>query len=423
MFWIYTACLFVLATLFVIVPLWRRRKVQSFESETVRDTANIALFHERANDLEAELATGDIDQDQYDRLMLELQQNLLADVSDEEREALARQRLQASASDVTESDSGKFGFSFAIPVVLAVLIPAAAYLLYERWGYFDDVVLMDYFERTVNNPGDPEEARELIVALGEAVQADEDQPWAWYFLGENFANIGMFNEAQIAYQRAAQILDDRPEKAVVLGRVALAMYINAELNMTEEIRDVIAEARELNANETSVLQLLASDAEQNEDWEAAISYWRLLIQQDPNSEQAQVLRQSIAAAQAILNEDAEPVASPVIELSLSLAEDLQLDPRMSVFIAARNADREGMPPLAALRLQVADLPGSFVLDNSSAVGAFNLGSAERVILSALVSRAGTATPQTGDYRVISDAIDLNPDAAVAVELVISDQVQ
>ncbi|MCI5107768.1 MAG: c-type cytochrome biogenesis protein CcmI [Pseudomonadales bacterium] len=423
MFWILTACLFVLALTFVLLPLWWRRKASSYESETLRKTANIALFHERSNELEADLATGDIDKPQYDRLMLELQQSLLADISEAEKEELAQARFEAGKSDVAKTESGKFGLTFAIPVILALLVPAAAYVMYERWGYIDEVSLMDLYQRTVNNPGDPQEAQELIVALGEAVQANEEQPWAWYFLAENFANIGMFNEAQIGYQRSAGLLDDSPDKALVLGRVALAMYVNADLEMTPEVEAVIAQARELNTNETSVLQLLAANAEQTEDWESAIEYWRLLIQQNPNSQQAQEMRRSIAMAQQRLaGESGEAMAGPVVQVRLRLAEGLSLDQNLRVFLAARNAEQEGMPPLAAVSLTVADLPAEIELDNSSAVGPFNLSSADSITVSALVSQRGSATPEAGDYRVESERLSLDEER-ISVELLISEQIQ
>ena len=48
---------------------------------------------------------------------------------------------------------------------------------------------------------------------------------------------------------------------------------------------------------------------------------------------------------------------------------------LRVFVAARNADREGMPPLAAISLVVGNLPIMVQLDNSLAVGPFDLSSA------------------------------------------------
>lgn len=417
MFWILTVCLFVLASLFVLVPLWLRRRNSTLVAEELRAGANIALFHERENDLENELATGQIDQQQFDRLLLELQQNLLADTA-------------ADDSGEDSSSSGKWRtarnsrHALAVPLILAVLMPFAAYLMYQHWGYFDEVEHTPLYERTMASAGDPQAAQELIVALGQVVQANEELPWAWYFLAENFANIGMFTEAQIAYQRAADLLPTGDEKALVLGRVALAMYVNAEFELNAQTRAVIDQARAINPNEASVLQLLAADAEQNQDWASAIEYWRLLIQRNPNSAEAQELRQNIASAQQLLQQqNPELAAGPVIEVAVSLADNITVRDDQIVFIAARNAAQEGMPPLAAARLPVAELPTTVRLDNLSAVGPFNLSSAESVTISALLSQSGVATPAAGDYRVVSEPLVVNADDAQHVELTISERVQ
>tara|TARA_Y100001935_G_scaffold84255_1_gene70018 strand:- start:3681 stop:4529 length:849 start_codon:yes stop_codon:yes gene_type:complete len=281
---------------------------------------------------------------------------------------------------------------------------------------------MDLYQRTVQNVDDLEEAQALIVSLGQAVQEDDGQPWAWYFLGENFSNIGMFNEAEIAYARSADLFDATPEKALALGRVAMVKYINADLQLTPEVTGVIDEARAINPNEITILQLLASDASSNEDYATAISYWRLLIQADPNSQQAQTLRANITAAQQILAQQSpSSEEGPVIDVTVSLADDLELNSSLRVFIAARNADREGMPPLAATDLVVGNLPMTVRLDNSSAVGPFNLASAENVYVSALVSQAGIAAPQPGDYRVVSESFSHNNEQA-EISLIISETV-
>ena len=66
--------------MFVVIPLWLRTAKDSFESQELRKSANIALFHERNDELEKEFAAGNIDQDQYNSLVLELQRSLLIDV-------------------------------------------------------------------------------------------------------------------------------------------------------------------------------------------------------------------------------------------------------------------------------------------------------------------------------------------------------
>ena len=434
LFQVLTFLLIVLAALFVIVPLWRDRHKTNIDTE-LRKEANVALFHERAEDLKAEFETGSLGQVQFDALITELQQNLLADVemnlageaslvSEKSKQKWEKRKGKEKREQVNSPETdGLFSLNVAVPLVLLLLVPILAYSLYERWGFLSDVEMMSLYQRTVDNRDDLEEAQSLIVSLGEAAQENEDQPWTWYFLAENFANLGMFNEAEISYLRSSSLLNATPEKALVLGRVAMAMYINAELQFTPQILEIIAEAREINPNEISILQLLATDAAENEDYESAIQYWRLLIQVSPNSAQADQLRLNIAAAQQVLAEQDPDVASgPIININISLANGLQLNDNLRVFVAARNADREGMPPLAATSLVVANLPIMVQLDDSLAVGPFDLSSAENVFISALVSYAGTATPQRGDYRVVSDTFPHNFDLT-EVNLIISEQVE
>ena len=419
MFWLLTICLFIAAALFVVVPLWSANRGGAQESIQLRKAANIALFHERNDEFEAELAEGNLDQSQFDALILELQQGLLADV-DSAAQAAAPEPAKTKPKQSQLRGSGII--RNVIPLALVLFMSVLAYSLYNQWGYIDDVELMDLFRRTVNNTADIEETQSLIVRLGEVVQADADKEWAWYFLAENFANLNMFPEAQIAYRQAANRIEAGPEKALILGRVALAMYITADLKLTPEILEVVEEARALNPNERSILQLLAADADQRRDYQSAIAYWRLLIQSSPNSGQARLLRESIAAAQSLMADSGQDIdAGPVVEVKLRLMEGIELDPNLRVFIAVRNAQREGLPPLAATQLRVADLPVTIRLDDASAVGPFNLSSANTVFVSALVSFTGTANPGSGDYRVVSDSFVHNGQHAV-IDLVLSERV-
>jgi cytochrome c-type biogenesis protein CcmH len=414
LFWIFTVILFVMAVGFVLLPLWIRNRAESFVEDASRKNENIALFQERSDELENELASGNLSEAEFDVLIQEMQQSLLLDVSDEELTTKSKKEKKAAAKSPA--------YNLIIPLLLCLLMPIVAYGLYDEWGFKNDVELMGLFQRTVNNRDNPQESQDLIISLGEVVQADDDRPWAWYFLAENFASIGMFTEAEIAYTQSAGRMDETPEKALVLGRVAMAKYILAEFTFTADILEVISEARAINPNEITILQLIAADAEEREDFETAIEYWRLIIQSNPNSEQAQILRRSIAIAQQRLAGDGQDVvAGPTIEIDLSLAEGLEIDGSLRVFVAVRNAAQEGLPPLAAIDLTVADLPANIQLDNSYAVGPFNISSAETVFVSASVSFTGSATPTSGDYRSQSDNFSHNGQRAI-ISLEIVDRV-
>lgn len=404
LFWLLSGALVLLAAAFVAIPLWRARRGADESGETDRAEANIALFRERNQELEADHAAGEIDREELDGLLIELQKSLLTDVEPAEKSKRAANG---------EPFSWRSPASLA-PLALVFLLPVAAWLMYQQWGQLEDVELMDQFQRTVQNENDVESARDLVLSLGQVVQANPERPWAWYFLGENFSTLGMFDVANSAYRQAAERMSEDDEKALALGRVVLTAYIMEQLRITPEIQELIDSTLELNPDEPNVLQLLASDAREREDYDAAIGFWRRLSQLNPDSQTA---RENIAELQRLRAGDVSD--GPAVEVAVAIAGDLPLDPQLRVFVSARNAQVDGMPPLAVADLTVAELPARIRLDDSLAVGPFNLSSAESVYVSALVSQAGTANRASGDYFAETEAFPLeNPPQPL--ELVISE---
>lgn len=408
LFWTLAALLAVMAIAFFVIPFYRANGGDEEAVGSVQRSENLLLFAERESELAEDLAAGEIDSEEHATLLRELQQSLLDDVQD----------TRPERAPIAISSRG-----WLVIGLIAVSLPAVSVTLYQRLGFIDDVKVMGLFQESLAAQGDVAAASALVTELGELVKNGSENPWVWYFLGENFATIGRFNEAEISYRQAAERLSGQPEEALVLGRAALALYIKSEFRFTPELNVLIEQAKAINPNEIAVIQLLAADAQNRGDYAAAIANWRILIQLDPNSPEAQALRGEIANAQRLLKEESgEEIDGPEIEVRLALAEGLSLDPNLRVFVAVRSAEREGMPPLAAVGLSVADLPTTISLDNSSQVGPFNLSSADLVRVSALVSLNGTANPSRGDYRVVSDDFAHNGQHAI-VTLTISDEVE
>ena len=408
LFWTLAALLAVMAIAFFVIPFYRANGGDEEAVGSVQRSENLLLFAERESELAEDLAAGEIDSEEHATLLRELQQSLLDDVQD----------TRPKRAPIAISSR-----AWLVIGLIAVSLPAVSVTLYQRWGFIDDVQVMGLFQESLAAQGDVAAASALVTELGELVKNGSENPWVWYFLGENFATIGRFNEAEISYRQAAERLSGQPEEALVLGRAALALYIKSEFRFTPELNALIKQAQAINPNEIAVIQLLAADAQNRGDYAAAIANWRILIQLDPNSPEAQALRGEIANAQRLLREESgEEIVGPEIEVRLALAEGLTLDPNLRVFVAVRSAEREGMPPLAAVGLSVADLPTTISLDNSSQVGPFNISSADLVRVSALVSLNGTANPSRGDYRVVSDDFAHNGQHAI-VTLTISDEVE
>ena len=75
-----------------------------------------------------------------------------------------------------------------------------------------------------------------------------------------------------------------------------------------------------------------------------------------------------------------------------------------MFIFARPAEGAGMP-LAILRKQVRDLPVAFALDDSMAMSpAARISGFPKVVITARVSKSGSAAPQAGDLQGASKPV-------------------
>jgi uncharacterized RmlC-like cupin family protein len=70
-------------------------------------------------------------------------------------------------------------------------------------------------------------------------------------------------------------------------------------------------------------------------------------------------------------------------------------------------------PLAIVRKQVKDLPASFTLDDSLAMGpGMGLSSAQQVVVGARISRSGQAMPQPGDLEGLSAPVAVGSQGVV-----------
>ena len=114
LFWIISAGLTGLALVFAVLPLLRRKRV----SEIDADNLNLEVFRDQMAELEADLASGDLDQEQYNASKRDLEKELLIDIpKDGERPAK------------TPEKSGRWAIA-----VVAVGIPVMAIGLYQTLG-------------------------------------------------------------------------------------------------------------------------------------------------------------------------------------------------------------------------------------------------------------------------------------------------
>jgi cytochrome c-type biogenesis protein CcmH len=416
LFWLYATALSLVAVLFVMLPVLKFHR-SSDSARSHREHTNLLIFKERLAELEAELDAGVHEAENFQALKAELERSLLSDISE--------------AVEVAGVDKGKltlFSRAKLIPLLMVLLVLPSSYYLYQQWGFQSELELAQLYERTRSSEGNPQETRDLIFSLGDVIQREPDNGWAWYFLAQNLVNIQQFPEAAMALERAGNLIEQAQDQAVVLGQHAFLEYMLAEQQITDKVQGLIDRVQRIDPNQLLILQILGMDAEMRSDHQAAITYWRRMLQQTPPSVEADMLQEMIVNAQNALgetastaaNQSAESGVGPSVEVALALDDGLQLPPGTRIFVSALAVNGRGQP-LAAKVLTIEDLPITVTLTDSDAVGPFNISSAENIYIVATASSTGSANVQSGDYQSRTDGF-AHQGEYQRVELIISELV-
>ncbi len=406
--WALMVGLCLLAVLFVVWPLWRRRSLvdadrAAAEQRTLeldrRLQANVELFREHLEELTKALAEGRIDQEQFEQLKLEQERGLL-----EDERTLAQARRQSSVNSRS---------AIWLLLTTVLLVPLGAFWLYSVLGSAADVHLvqlqeqksrLDYQDMLANRSPDPERTRTLVAFLERRAAAEPDNMQYWFMLARNRMELGEYAEAVSAYWAILE-LDDN--SSLVRAELAQAMYFAEGYRMTEEIGRLVYSALEMDPANSTALGLAGIHAFEQADYAGAVTYWtrasRLL---HPHSSTYAALQSGIARAQRQLEASGETLpTAPVtadagasVELEVTLGTQVEAAPDQVVFVYARAWQGAAMP-LAIVRLSAADLPARVTLDDSQAMApGATLSSADQVELVARLSLSGDPTPASGDWQ-------------------------
>lgn len=422
--WIYLIFLSLAALLFIVVPVWRYRTREFLEDLEIRRQKNIDIFNQSMRDLEQEYKDGRIEEEQYTKLKNELERTFINDMEEFDRE----RRRKRPASSIG-------GAQKLLPLALAVLIPVGAILLYQNQGAGGDLVLPELFERmrAAQTEEDQEEAlTELAEYLQRRFERNPRDLQNGYMLGTLYLRLERYDAAVDTFNALTDVVERDEDKAAVYGQLAQSLYLASGQRITAEVQRAMDEALEANPNEYATMSLLAIEAFVNEDYAAAVDYWRRQLSQvTPGSREARNLEDRISRVSQLVPEEEladmeeegpapEAAVRVRVEVDPSIRENL--DQSLRVFVFAREAG--GRPfPLAAEDLTVADLPATVTLDDSkSMMPQATLSSAENVYVGATISFRGEAVAQSGDYQALSEPFELAAQDE-PVNLVIKDRVE
>jgi len=386
------AAFVVAALLFVLWPLLRKPSGGAASTRAV----NLAIYRDQFAELERDLKLGTLDSAQYEGARAELQKRLLEEVGEggEAASAVGRgSRLTA--------------------LLIALALPAAAATLYVVLGQPQGIGAA---KRSVPDaaPVSAEEFKVMTDKLAERMRQNPGDAAGWVMLGRAYKALERYPDAADALAKAYAL---QPTEAEVMIEYAEALG-QVSGSLQGQPRQLLDKALTIAPNDAKALTMAGGAAFEAKEYPRAIAFWeKLSIQVPKESELGKALASGIERARGLQAGEAAqpPVASATpapsgaetampgqaaisgrVTLSQALRDNVA--PNDTVFIFARAARGPRMP-LAIVRKQVKDLPAAFSLDDSTSMNEqARLSQAGDVIVTARVSRSGSAMPASGDLQ-------------------------
>ena len=222
--------------------------------------------------------------------------------------------------------------------------------------------------------------------------------------------------------RAAKLV---PGDAQLLADYADALGMAQGRSLKGEPSRIIARALAVDPDHFKALALAGTAAFEIHDYAAAVRYWERLTQKmPPDSEFAQAIASSLAEARQLAGNTApaakakpsaaaaEPVIRGTVRLSPQLAAKVSPDDTVFVFARAINGPRI---PLAVRRFRVAQLPVTFVLDQSAAMSPeMTLAQHSEVTVGARISKSGSPGSKSGDLEGFRQPVKVGGSASIEI---------
>ena len=403
-FWVVVAIMIAGALLLLLPPLLGRG--HSAASAT-RSEVNLSVYRDQLSELDADLATGTLDEAQHASARSDLEKRVLED------------------SDVVDSPATQASGSRWPIIVVAIAVPLLAVSLYLLLGTPEGLEPQPQAdEATQAHPTTPEQIEGMVAKLAEKLKSEPDNAEGWMMLARSYTALQRYTDASAAYARAVELVPNNPfllaDHADLLGMV--------KRTLQGEPEKFIMMALKNDPNNIKALSLAGSASFERQDYRGAIKWWEKILKLvPPNSRGATSTTTSInearakAGMQPMSTQAADQKTSSATGISgksvsgtvkISSALRSQVEGTDSVFIFARSAEGPRMP-LAVIRKTVKDLPLTFKLDDSMAVmPSLKLSTVARVVVGARISKSGNASPTPGDLEGLSQPVQVGAKGVV-----------
>ena len=277
-FWLIITLLSLIAVGFLLFPLLRRSNMKFNQASDL----NVTLCKEQLQALQQQLATGQIDQRQYEQLKLEQEAALLADMS-------------------TERTKRFYGNGILPSAVLAVVMIFAAFSLYLKLGASQALALslQQNNQAAAPNFTHAKSPQAMITEFKRKVEADPNDAKAWMWLGRLYVVTNDMPQAVFALKQANTIKPNDPD---ILSQYVQVLFRQEQHKLTSTTKNLLARLLTISPNNPDALIIMAADAYFQGKYQVAINYWERILQQLPEgSDDAKMMLSMIIKAQKKLS--------------------------------------------------------------------------------------------------------------------------
>ena len=278
------AALFVLLIFwFVLPPLLQRPDAKKTDANA---SANVIIYQDQLEELEADLKTGLIAEDQYQQEKESIERRLLEDVR-------GRAPLTARVPSTRTS---------VIVYALSVFIPVAAVAFYLFVG---NPKALSSAPAPTGPPSATQQAGSMspqqiaanVDKLAERLKQNPNDSQGWLMLARSYLMLERYSEAAKAYQRATTL---NANDAGLWADYAEALAMANGQNLGGQPTEALNRALQIDPVNQKALDLAGSAAFQAGDYQKAISYWQQLLKQLPaGSEELGTISDQIAKAKEL----------------------------------------------------------------------------------------------------------------------------
>jgi cytochrome c-type biogenesis protein CcmH len=243
---------------------------------------------------------------------------------------------------------------------------------------------------------------EMVAGLAQRLRDDPDDLAGWKMLGRSYFQLGDYEKAITALERAVEI--ESRSNGQTLVDLGEAIWMQDQRSLSGRAGELFENAIATSPNNPKALFYGGLVAIERGERFLAAQRWEALLASSPPEGIQEILRQRIAELRGeevpvettpLEATPSGPIVSAAIELGA--AAENAVDPDATVFVIARDP-AQPRPPIAAVRRRVSELPTVVALSDSDAMipGRLLSGFSEVEIV-ARVSMSGQPIAQTGDW--------------------------